>query len=480
MNKILHIILIIASLGIIQGCGDYLDNPPKGMTIPSKCEDYEKLLNNQGLLNGLSEELEYLTDNVHLINKDKAASGYIFINKSDKAKNIYSFAPGQIDVPGSKDYIWDGAYSNLFTLNAIINGVMESTGSTTEKKLRIKSEALFARAFEYFNLVNIYGAQYDKATSAKDYGVPYIKEADINQKYTRQTVAQVYENIFADLKEAETGLAVTVPNKAHPNKAALSSFYARLYLTMGDYTKALENANAALNVNDKLLNLNDYMMQDGTTWDRVVLKTDKTKRLPDIDHPEANYFKTYGGRLQGEVMLNTEFRDLFKKDVPTEAKDLRKEYFYAEDEVNLGGSTDYFPGECAYVLYTTLNIGFTSTENYLIAAECEARIGSKDRAMELINKLRDNRFENNVALTASSNDEALVKVLDERRKELAMKGFRLFDLKRLNKEAKFAKTITHTADGETWTLAPNDPKYIFPINQEILNFYPDMPQYDRK
>ncbi|MEG2849165.1 MAG: RagB/SusD family nutrient uptake outer membrane protein, partial [Bacteroidales bacterium] len=189
MNKILHIILIIASLGIIQGCGNYLDNPPKGMTIPSKCEDYEKLLNNQGLLNGLSEELEYLTDNVHLINKDKAASGYIFINKSDKAKNIYSFAPGQIDVPGSKDYIWDGAYSNLFTLNAIINGVMESTGSTNEKKLRIKSEALFARAFEYFNLVNIYGAQYDKATSAKDYGVPYIKEADINQKYTRQTVA---------------------------------------------------------------------------------------------------------------------------------------------------------------------------------------------------------------------------------------------------------------------------------------------------
>jgi starch-binding outer membrane protein, SusD/RagB family len=480
MNKILYTILLIASLGIIQGCGDYLDNPPKGMTIPSKYEDYEKLLNHGSFISASNGALEYLTDNVHLINEDQTASSYIYINKSNNLKNMYSFAPGQIEVSGSSDYTWNGAYDRLFTLNTIINNVMSSTGGTEQKKLQVKAEALFARAFEYFNLVNTYGVQYDKGTAATDYGVPYIKAGDINLTYTRQTVAEVYENIFADLKEAQSGLAELVAYTTHPNQAAAYSFYARIYLTMGEYEKALENANLALKSNDKLLNLNDYMMQDGTTWDRVVLKSDKTQRLPDIDHPEANYTKFLSYGLQGNVMINKEFRDLFKKDVPAGAKDLRKEYFYAEDVVKLGANPDYFPGECAFVLYTNQNAGFTSTENYLIAAECEARIGSKDRAMQLINKLRDHRFENNVALTASSNEDALVKVLDERRRELAMKGFRLFDLKRLNKDPKFAKTVVHTADGETWTLAPNDPKYILPISQEILDFNPDMPQYDRK
>lgn len=52
-------------------------------------------------------------------------------------------------------------------------------------------------------------------------------------------------------------------------------------------------------------------------------------------------------------------------------------------------------------------------------------------------------------------------------------------MKRLNYEDKFKKTVTHTADGETFTLAPNDNRYIFPINQMILNYNPGMPQYER-
>lgn len=479
MKKILYSLLICAVF-VLQSCGDFLDNPPKGMTIPSRCEDYEKLLNNQSLINSLDGDLEYLTDNVHLLNKDQSASGYIYINKGDDIRNLYSFAPGQIQVAGSKDYIWNNAYDRLFTLNTVINEVMSSTGSTEKNKLRIKAEALFARAFEYLNLVNIYGKHYNPATAATDLGVPYLTKGDINQDYTRHTVAQVYEFILADLKEAAPNLADIVPNKAHPDKAALNSFYARIYLYMGQYGDALTYANKALESNGNLLNLNDYELNDvGATWDRVHLKGDKTKRLPDIDHPEDNYFKMQTGSLQGSVMINQQMRDLFKKDVSGNAKDLRKEFFYAEDQVDLGGGVTTFPGECAYVLYMTQNVGFTTAENLLIAAECEARVGDKDRAMILINKLRDHRFENNVALSATSNLDALGKVLDERRRELAMKSFRLFDLKRLNLDPATQTTVTHTADGETWTLAPNDMKYILPVNQEILDFKPDMPQYDR-
>lgn len=45
-------------------------------------------------------------------------------------------------------------------------------------------------------------------------------------------------------------------------------------------------------------------------------------------------------------------------------------------------------------------MAMSTPEMYLIAAECEARIGSKDKAMEYINTLRDSRIIDNVPLVA--------------------------------------------------------------------------------
>ena len=74
----------------------------------------------------------------------------------------------------------------------------------------------------------------------------------------------------------------------------------------------------------------------------------------------------------------------------------------------------------------------------------------------------------------------LVKVLEERRREFAFLGiYRFVDLKRLNKESRFQKTITHSADGQTWTLPPNDNRYIIPIPPVVKGFRPDLPDYER-
>lgn len=479
MNKSILYTFFAVLIVLLPGCDDYLNNIPKGMTIPQYMEDYQKLLNSQSLLSSSDGKLDYLADNIHLLDKDASASYYIFINKNETDRNLYSFAPGQVYVEGTKDYIWNNAYSRLFTLNTVINAVMDSRGGSEDAKNKIKADALFGRAFEYYMLVNVYGKQYSAQTAAEDLGVPYITEADINQKYERHSVAEVYANILADLEEAAPFIPEISANNAHPNKAALYSFYARVYLSMGDYEKALSNANSALELNGELLDLNDYEKAEGNTWGRVHLKGNPSERMPDIDHPEANYVKWLSGSLQGSVMLSHEMRDVYAKDL-NGAIDLRKEYFFSEDMADLGGSPNYFPGECAFVLYSNFNVGFTSVENYFIAAECEARIGSRQRALQLVNKVRENRLQDFSELQASTNDEALVKVLEEKRREFCFKGpMRLFDLKRLNLEQRFQKTITHTADGETFTLPANDIRYVLPVNQEILEFNPDFPVYER-
>lgn len=482
MNRILYTFLLIASLGILQGCGDFLGNKPKGYTIPEKIEDYSKLLKSSSLMNCLYRDVpSYFTDDIKLLDKNASCTNRNYISKDDDLKNIFSFRPGQIVLPGEKDNTWNMTYDRVFTYNVVINDVMNAKDGSETEKQALKAEALFGRAFEYFYLVNLYGKHYDAATAATDYGIPYLTEADINQKYTRHTVKEVYDFIFRDLEEAGRYLPNTVASKNHPTQNSLYSLYARIYLYMGDYAKALTNANKALELNRELINLNDYEKKEGVTFGRVHIKGDPAQVLPDILSPELNFARyIYSSGVQSSVLLSDELRDLFKKNLSADSKDLRKDFYTAEDFVDMG-SLNEFPGECAYVLYGYKNGGLSSVEDLLVAAECEARVGSKDRAMNLINKLRDNRIEGNVALTASSNDDALVKVLEERRREFMFVGaFRLLDLKRLNKEAKFAKDVVHSVDGETWTLPANSLLYVMPVSSEVLTFQPDMPQYDRK
>lgn len=488
MKKILYSLLIISSLSTLQSCGDFLNNPPKGFTIPSKTEDYQKMIASNGMMQQTSTtNLEYLTDNVHLLNTDASATRYTLVNKDQALQNTYSFAPGDIEAPGSEDFTWTRYYSRIFTWNVVINNVMDSKGGNEAQKRAIKAEALFGRAFEFFMLVNTYGRHYTAATAATDYGIPLVISEDINtSKVKRSTVQEAYDKILADLKEAEPDLPANAAFKNHPDQCALMSLYAKIYLFMGEYTKALEYADKALAMNSKLINLNDYVVATGKTWDRVSLKTDSKVRYPDIDHPENVYIRYSSDQIQGFVMLSESAKAVYKRDIDKDTTDLRKYYFTSEDSVSFGsGAPDRFKGDCCYALYANINIGLTTVDNMLIAAECEARVGDITKAMGHLNKIRAKRFNalltaENINLTAANKTEALNKTLDERRREMMMNGTRLFDLKRLNLDPATAVTYSHSADGDTWTMTPNSNLYIYPINNVIIGYNPDMPQYDRK
>ena len=140
----------------------------------------------------------------------------------------------------------------------------------------------------------------------------------------------------------------------------------------------------------------------------------------------------------GNILVSEDFLANIEGETPLERETPAPGFFFCGEDRHMG-RTDYFYGETCYILYAYQNVGFSTVENMLIAAECEARVGSKDNAMSYVNKLRDNRIKNNVALTATDKDEAPHRI-DERRREFAFTGFhRLIDLKRLNYEDKFKK-----------------------------------------
>ena len=449
-------ILAICVVVMLTGCNDYLDIKPKGEKIPKTVTDYETLLNYESVQKVSDTYPTYLTDDVYLpdVAQGTATPGLNSVDQS--ILNLYLFKK---DVFGEAqdDGFWFASYNRIYYYNTVIDNIMNAEGPSEQQKHSIRAEALISRALEYLYLVNGYAKHYDVRTAETDPGVPLILDEDISKKdLVRASVKDVYAQIQSDLQAALPNLpAQPKGNAFRASKAAGYGILAKMYLYMGNYAEALKAANAVLEMNNSLLDLKKYAVVKAQS------SIGRTNVPQDIDNPENIYIKfapyVYG--LSSKVFGSDELISLFSED------DMRLQVYFTKNFRNI--PTDKY----VWAPYLRANLAVSSPEIYLIAAECEAREGSVERAMTLINKLRDNRIKNNTDIVATDRNDALQKVLEERRRELAMSGMvRCIDLKRLNQESQFAKTVTHVTGEGTFSLEPNSPLYVLPIPAKVMRF----------
>jgi tetratricopeptide repeat protein len=449
-------ILAICVVVMLTGCNDYLDIKPKGEKIPTTVSDYETLLNYESVQKVSDTYPAYLTDDVFLpdVAEGTATPGLNSVDQS--IRNLYLFKK-EVFGDAQDDGFWFASYNRIYYYNTVIDNIMNADGSDEQQKLSIRAEALISRALEYLYLVNGYAKHYDVRTAESDPGVPLILDEDISKKnLVRASVKDVYAQILSDLQTALPNLPVQAKGNAfRASKAAGYGVLAKMYLYMGNYAEALKAANEVLEINNSLLDLKKYAVVKPQS------SIGRTNVPQDIDNPENIYIKfapyVYG--LSSKVFGSDELISLFSED------DMRLQVYFTKNFRNI--PTDKY----VWAPYLRANLAVSSPEIYLIAAECEAREGSVERAMSLINKLRDNRIKNNTPLVAIDRSDALQKVLEERRRELAISGMvRYIDLKRLNKESQFAKTVSHVTGEDTFSLEPNSPLYVLPIPAKVMRF----------
>ena len=441
---------------MLKGCNDYLDIKPKGEKIPTTVSDYETLLNYESVQKVSDTYPAYLTDDVFLpdVAEGTATPGLNSVDQS--IRNLYLFKK-EVFGDAQDDGFWFASYNRIYYYNTVIDNIMNADGSDEQQKLSIRAEALISRALEYLYLVNGYAKYYDVRTAESDPGVPLILDEDISKKnLVRASVKDVYAQIQSDLQTALPNLPMQAKGNAfRASKAAGYGVLAKMYLYMGNYAEALKAANTVLEMNNSLLDLKKYAVVKPQS------SIGRTNVPQDIDNPENIYIKfapyVYG--LSSKVFGSDELISLFSED------DMRLQVYFTKNFRNI--PTDKY----VWAPYLRANLAVSSPEIYLIAAECEAREGSIERAIALINKLRDNRIKNNTDIVATDRNDALQKVLEERRRELAMSGMvRYIDLKRLNQESQFAKTVTHVTGEGTFSLEPNSPLYVLPIPAKVMRF----------
>lgn len=447
MKKILSILaaIICCLLGISCSKKWLEEKQDIKLIVPSTLNDLDLLLNadlfqydGRGGLETSCDDYEFTTEQYNQIpfgfDRD-----FIIWRKDRNFENL--------DLVQQNE--WKCAYGQIQVCNVVLKRLL-SIDRNSSNRLdydRIKGTALYHRAKQFLNMAMTFSKYYDQNTSSSDLGIPVKLDDDIDENIKRATVEETYKQIIQDLQMSAHNLPVSQIDYTRVAKSGAFALLARTYLFMDKYSEAKSAADSSLKYNSFVQDFNQITNSAGSRPLNI-----QSKEI----HVRGAMVKSSSNPTVGRI--NTILYNQYNND------DLRKILFFrneADGKVTFKGS-----------FLSSLFTGTTTGEVLLILAEAKARLNDAKGGMDALNKLAINRYkkESFSPFSASSNIDALDIILKERRKELLARGLRWHDLKRLNRDPKYAVNLTRIIGSETYSLPANDPRYVLPIPQFVINF----------
>lgn len=244
-NKYLFVALSAIVLSGFSSCKKYLDVLPDNRAELNNTEKIAKMLVSAYPQSSYVMATELSSDNVD----DYGPSNP---NGSRFMEQLFNWQDVTETNNDGINRVWGACYSAIASANAALAAIEEQGNPASLSAQR--GEALVARAYGHFILVNVFAQHYSPTKSTTDLGVTYMtkSETTLNPKYTRNTVAEVYDLMIKDIEEGiplinDASYANANAAKYHFNKSAANAFAARLFLYKGDWQKAVDYATASFN-----------------------------------------------------------------------------------------------------------------------------------------------------------------------------------------------------------------------------------------
>lgn len=334
----------------------------------------------------------------------------------------------------------------ILQANTVLQNLSKASAG---EKNRIEGTARFLRALCQFDLVRLWAQPYKMNDANNQQGIPLrlVPDRIPNQ---RSTVAEVYAQVIADLKKADTLLPAT--NTVYATSWSAKALLARVYFQMNDFENAYAYAN-------------DVIENGGFGFD-----TNFTSRYSSAGTPEAIFYLIYEanntqGRFQrllgsyrttGTALPGLKLTNTIYQKANVVQTDARKIWYKQNSGFNLLAKFDSQSVKLPVILITELK---------LIRAEAAAELNQNlPVAIQDLNDIMERAYGagSSLLLPATAN-VTLIKATARRERELEFvgEGNRLQELKR---EASKGESVT--IRGSVY----NCPGMIFPFPTNEVNF----------
>jgi len=413
-----------------------------------------------GLLEGLAaDELQpYTTNNVNLL---------AFYTNSQTSANYY---------------FWQAIYQNIYSCNAVIDGLNTYSGTSPGMKKQLIAEAKFTRAFLLFYAVNCYG------DAPIPTGINYI----VNDQLARSPKSVVYQQVIADLKDAAQNLSPvysatrsnnTFNYRVIPVKWAAMAMLARTYLYTGDWTNAAAMADSVILCPQYSLLANHSQVFLANS-NEAIFQLQPVNNISGVQDANAylpkltvyyGYYPISSPNTAMVAYLNQTLVNAF------EPGDLRFKNWVGNYK-NSSNTLYYYPSKYQQALVFPQNNNFIYPENimvlrlaeqYLIRAEARANLGDITGAQSDLNIIRKRSGLGNTA--AANQADLLTAILHERQVELFTEwGNRWFDLIRTNNCNAVMGSPGNICQSKGGQWSPN--AMLLPIPQSEINLDANLAQ----
>lgn len=365
--------------------------------------------------------------------------------------------------------LWAQAYSVINSCNVFIDG-MQAKGLSvvgTSVGNNYIAEARLIRALSFYSLLQFYARPYAE-NNGSGLGLPLrltgIKGSG-SSDLVRSTVAQVYNQVIADLDFAESNLPLTNGNalqnttRAHRNTAI--ALKTRVYLSMQKYSNVITEANkivptaapfaASSGVAHALQPDYTNVFKPPFTTTESIFSLPFTTTSGDIPGTQNGLQSYYYNSATGTGSIFSLNPSGIVGNANWKATDRRRAFVFTATS-----------GKLYLTKYpTAAPADFTPVirwaEVLLNLAEALARTGAgvDARALALVNAVRQ-RSDASTTVTATTQQELINAILLERRIEFLGEGLRNNDLMRLLQDLP--------AKGTVGAKRPTDDGYIWPVS----------------
>lgn len=476
-----YIIFIISIL--LFSCNDFLNKSPDNRTTLENKESIKELLVSAYPLREYYSFLEPMTDSY----SDKGTNQELYNTIS--IKDAYYWNDHTTDDAGTPLIYWNACYNAIAHCNTVLEKI-ESL-KTPKELLPQKGEALLARAYAHFMLVNIFAKHYNPKTAVSDPGIPWVDKPEnkVSVKYKRNSVAEIYKNIETDI---EAGLEMIrddeyeIP-KYHFSTTAACAFATRFYLYKGDWQKVIDHSNRII-TSEPEENLRKWNTQyQNYTYSELIAQYTKSEE-------SANVLLSTTYSLWGRYFANDRYG--MTEEIKLELFPYSDDNIFSMNYIIFGGSEDYYnvPKFKEYFKYTDVSSGigiatinsilFTFEEVLLNRAEALAMLNQVDKSVENITIFLKSRVsEDRVNTVLSKYKEVMDEItnpephynltaenlpiikyiIELRRREFIYEGLRWFDIKRFN------LSITHKShNDEEFILQKDDLRKVVQIPEQAI------------